>query len=803
MLPVVLRAIFESPTVQQRNQLPLAIRYNDHNNVKKVLDNAGIKMSDNPADELAVDGRQLIYAAFYDNAKIVREMLQGGFEVKHLDHLIALEIRQEMARQQLLQQGAKSSCCGIAWKRGGQPWHSAPMPGWKEREHRHGHDEEAADKRWSALPVDTQVSYALQEIQSVTWDKMAFVPGWTYRTICQSKQQAVVTKATEFLKEMEEPELKKELERRELDTGGNEKDHLSRLETAIAEEVKGSYVEIRAGTIFRQTAARKSHPTKMRHTRGETLTGKEFCQHVGVVADEIELVCSNAVPNPRYKGADAKPAEGQRPEPPEITLGKMWADVITEEQAERQVKRGRNDGADSGVRSLDRMLQWANATARRQDGSDVYVKLEDETLGWIVLRRERTDEIVGCLELGGQKDRESEGTRRNYLRSNVGALMYDRAELAFAPWLKESEPELDLLEQPFDPLLRIYWAIATRRDNLAKVFWMDASNPEVFQPFVGAFLGSFMYKSMGVGYRTGIRSKGRSRLMMKAKWDQFAADLLDCMEGSGNVLDSGSEVFDKYVFFGEDEEEEYDPDSADSAREAVCKFGLLSDEQKHSNRTLRSALRIMGSDARTELTHVDLALVADNKAFMGHRYTANFVDDVWKSACANDKWLHQYLGSTPRAKYFTALLGLVAFLTLYAYVYTGYEYPSVVRAAQNCEGDRCPPLHFQGTPAMRVAEGVFWMWVVALFGSEIHQYRSDFDSFAAYLHASGNQVRQHRTRLQLTAGTDKLCFLSTDGYGDHGSVRRGGGLPSPWCGSNLLRISQSRSLTSARNLHRS
>ena len=90
MLPVVLRAIFESPTVQQRNQLPLAIRYNDHNNVKKVLDNAGIKMCDNPADELAVDGRQLIYAAFYDNAKIVREMLQGGFEVKHLDHLICL-----------------------------------------------------------------------------------------------------------------------------------------------------------------------------------------------------------------------------------------------------------------------------------------------------------------------------------------------------------------------------------------------------------------------------------------------------------------------------------------------------------------------------------------------------------------------------------------------------------------------------------------------------------------------------------------------------------------------------------------
>jgi len=50
-----------------------------------------------------------------------------------------------------------------------------------------------------------------------------------------------------------------------------------------------------------------------------------------------------------------------------------------------------------------------------------------------------------------------------------------------------------------------------------------------------------------------------------------------------------------------------------------------------------------------------------------------------------------------------------------------------------------------------MAEGVFWMWVVALVGYEIHQYRSDFDSFTAYVHASGNQVRQHRTLLQLTA----------------------------------------------------
>ena len=154
---------------------------------------------------------------------------------------------------------------------------------------------------------------------------------------------------------------------------------------------------------------------------------------------------------------------------------------------------------------------------------------------------------------------------------------------------------------------------------------------------------------MGAGFATGIQRKERSRKSLKQKWDNRASQLLDCMEGSGNVLESGSEVFDKYVFFGVDEEEAWkaDPDTNET------EFGDLTPAQRHQNATLRSALRIMGSDTSTEWTHVDLALRAENKDFMGHRYTNKFMDDIWLTDCASEKGLHRCAQWQPRYKYYS------------------------------------------------------------------------------------------------------------------------------------------------------
>jgi hypothetical protein len=694
MLPVVLKAIFESTTVEQRNQLPLAIRYNDRANVKKVLTASGIKMEDDPAQELTVDGRQLIYAAFYDDSKIVREMLQAGFEVSQLDHLIALEIRQEMCSQKLLEHTRK-----------GATWFTKPMPDWRLKRHRQGDTEDETLDAWEQLPKEEQIAITIEELRRVSWDKMSFVNGWTYRVIVQAD-----------------------------------------------EDVK---VKVVAGTLFRQTGAKKVLPAPFSEDDGSPVNGTEANRRVAVRAAKVELICTDKSCG-YYKDKDELEAPFK---------SRVWGQVITEEEAKPYIeKRGRNDYgnlASDSIRTMDRMLGVANATAVKPgDGTEVYVKAEHPDLGWLILRREPDDEVVGCLELGGQKDRQSEGIQRAYRKNNVGSLMYNRAQKAFAPWLDEALADFDLLAQPFDPLLRIYWAIATRRDELAKVFWLDASNPDVFQPFVGAFMASFTYKKMGLGFHTGIQRKERSRKNMKRKWDKVAADLLDCMEGSGNVLQSGSQVFDKYIFFGEDEEELWkkNPDTTET------EFGDLTPAQRRSNASIRSALRIMGSDARTEWTHVDLALLAENKDFMGHRYTNKFIDDIWSVPCASDKGLHRPFAATPRQKYTGRFISVCLFLVLYVYVYMNYEYPTVVAKRQQ-EG----LYNVHDNPTARNMEGMFWYWVLSYIASEYFQYRTDFDSLSAYLTGEGNWMDVCTSVLFLLAGlsrvlavllTSQLCYVT-------------------------------------------
>ncbi len=690
MLPVVLRAIFESTTVEQKNQLPLAIRYNDRANVKKVLVGSGIKKKEDKAEELTVDGRQLIYAAFYDNSKIVREMLQSGFDIAQLDLLIALEIRQEMCAQKLLQHRRKDAT-----------WHSSPMPSWKIRRHRQGATEDEIREEWGELSPEEQVAITLEELQIVTWDKLAFANGWTYRVIVQ--------------------------------------------------EDADTKVKVTAGTLFRQVGAKNFQPAAFLREDGKPVTGNAANHRVGVRAGEVELVCMDKtcghVENDKL-----------------VELKPVWGEVLSEQDATPYiVKHGRNDYGDlasDSIRTMARMVGVANATAVKfQDATEVYVKVEHADLGWLILRREPTDEIVGCLDLGGQKDRPSEGMQRTYRKKNVGSLMYDGAAKAFAPWLEASVAKYDLLAEPFDPLLRIFWAIATKRDGLAKEVWLDASNPDTFQPFVGAFLASYTYRNLGLGLTTRIQRKERSSKYMKRKWDQISADLLDCMEGSGNVLNSGSQVFDKYVFFGEDEEELWRKDN----NTVKTEFGHLTTAQRTNNASLRSALQIMRSDMRTEWTHVDLALLAENKDFIGHRYTNKFIDDLWSRPCASVTGLHRFYAATPRQKYIARLVSWCLFLVLYVYVYTAYEYPSVVHRRQIEEGR----LGIHEAPGNSTLEGLFWLWVLTLCGAEYFQYRRDFDSLSAYLTGEGNWMDVCTTSLFLLAGLSRaltVILFSTSAY---------------------------------------
>jgi hypothetical protein len=100
-------------------------------------------------------------------------MLQSGFDVSQLDQLIALEIKQEMCCQKLLEHRQNSN------------WHDEPMPSWEEKLHRQGITSDEVKVEWSNLSSEEQIAITVEEVRRVTWDKMAFVNGWMYRVIVQ------------------------------------------------------------------------------------------------------------------------------------------------------------------------------------------------------------------------------------------------------------------------------------------------------------------------------------------------------------------------------------------------------------------------------------------------------------------------------------------------------------------------------------------------------------------------------------------------------------------------------------------
>jgi hypothetical protein len=145
-----------------------------------------------------------------------------------------------------------------------------------------------------------------------------------------------------------------------------------------------------------------------------------------------------------------------------------------------------------------------------------------------------------------------------------------------------------------------------------------------------------------------VRRRSRQKKRLAGDWDHFAADMLDCLgvqaDASpatfGKTSDSGAPVFEEYVFFGLDQEELLKGDDAE--------FGNLETKYQVENESLRSALKIMGSDETTEITRVDLAIMATNKAFMGHPSTEHFLDGLWARPSSNGKFVDMYSRTSPR-----------------------------------------------------------------------------------------------------------------------------------------------------------
>ena len=259
----------------------------------------------------------------------------------------------------------------------------------------------------------------------------------------------------------------------------------------------------------------------------------------------------------------------------------------------------------------------------------------------ILLQQQRTDEITRCLVID-QPGR--------WLLSNMTPASLSRTCEAFQPWLPPSVLDGTATANWFDmydasathswlsselhPLHRLFWAIQTGREELAQLFWKQSS-----EPIVASFLASHTYRT--------TKQYAKSHAKLKAAdFDEKAEALLNALLNipllaSANSASGGNMrvLFNEYVYFSVSAED------VEKISGTVTQFAMLTSAEKKLNAKIRSALRLMGADPALTMTRLDLAIKSENKRFMAHRATQEFLDSMWRYNLGNGDWLDTVLKS--------------------------------------------------------------------------------------------------------------------------------------------------------------
>lgn len=348
----------------------------------------------------------------------------------------------------------------------------------------------------------------------------------------------------------------------------------------------------------------------------------------------------------------------------------------------------------------------------------LWILVDEECVGQVLLKQVKVDEVSSALVIN------SPGRWPSPQGSPDLEALYKATKSTMAPWysLDEVEPGVPwwqhliateercthrVLETGLSPLLRVFWAIVTERNDIADLLYNRLNCGD---RFVSAFLCSWTYRKMN--------PTSEANLQLAMEWDKKATQNLLQMEIGGKVPAC---VFDEFVYFGL-REEEY----ANSAQDGeVTQYAMLSPAAKRQNALLRSALLLMGCHPQEPKTRVDLAILSENKAYMAQRSTQQFLRNLWVSSSWNGKWSDSWTSVSPRQKWMFHTLGWVVFLLFYWYVYVSMPY---VHSK--------PPDHWYGKP--NFAEVFFWSWVLTNINGEIRQATDDFDSFRDYRRGTGN-----------------------------------------------------------------
>jgi hypothetical protein len=192
LLPVVLSSIFESPTITRAAKLPLAVRYDDVNCIQRIMSTQGLTMLEDER-ELTVDTRPLIIAAFNDQASVFKCLEEWGGDVDSIDNLILLELHQLAqlrALDNILRARSKSKKTlspPLSWIKHERRFKKFPTS------EQHQHNEwlslsikaqvEKLKVDWGNLSLEKQSKIISDDIETVSWDKLPWVTGWTYMSV--------------------------------------------------------------------------------------------------------------------------------------------------------------------------------------------------------------------------------------------------------------------------------------------------------------------------------------------------------------------------------------------------------------------------------------------------------------------------------------------------------------------------------------------------------------------------------------------------------------------------------------------
>lgn len=186
LLPVVLRAIMTSTSVAAQIKLPLAVRYKEKHLLKSILRVQGIQVGLH--DDLTQDTRPLVFAAFLAQDQTVKDLLNAGCDIQALDHLILAEFCSMAQARKVKHSTSFESPQSWKVEQVKKHLHAVHRAEWLELE---PHEQIALLKHeWDDLPLVERQSAAIDDIQTISWSKMQYLPGWMYRVIGRYKLEA-------------------------------------------------------------------------------------------------------------------------------------------------------------------------------------------------------------------------------------------------------------------------------------------------------------------------------------------------------------------------------------------------------------------------------------------------------------------------------------------------------------------------------------------------------------------------------------------------------------------------------------